>query len=159
MYTSNLHNDEHSNEHRKEASPGDPRYLLELAHASARSDHECCNDGKVVRAKRVLGQGVECCGDAHHARCTDDDEGNEEENSCDLFYDLSTNELAHVGNGMAAWMVVAELALDERAPCVQSLPSEDVDRTWEGTERVHGGWDGQHSSCEDHWLLSIHGVL
>ena len=46
---------------------------------------------------------------------------------------------------------MAELALHLCAVCVEELPAEDIDRTGEGTESVHGRWDGHDTGCEDNY--------
>jgi hypothetical protein len=66
-----------------------------------------------------------------------------------LFDHFSTHQGSHIGNGMAACMILSELAQDQCAPGIQELPAKNVDGAGKGAQRVHGGWDSQHSSCED----------
>lgn len=144
-----LHYDEDRNEDGDKSSPGDPCNLLELTNTRTNTNHNRGDDGEVVRAERVIGQCIQCSGNTHHSRSSDNNKSNQEEDAGNLLDDPAANQLAHVSDTVASRVVVSKLALDECTPGVQALPSQNVNSTWECAERVHSRRDGEDTSGED----------
>jgi len=97
----------------------------------------------------MVGERIQCRRNTNHSGSANDNERDQEEDTSDLFHDPATNELAHIGDTVAARVVVAKLTLDKGTPCVQSLPPEDVDSPGEGAQSIHGRGNGKHSGRED----------
>lgn len=91
MTDEDLHNNEHSHEDGDETSPGNPCDLLKLAYTCADTDHKRCDDGEVVRAKRMVRECVKCCGYTDHSGGTNNDECHQEQSTGDFLDDSTTD--------------------------------------------------------------------
>lgn len=97
----------------------------------------------------MVGEGVEasCCTD-ETAGCGNDIAHHEEQTDELLEPDAAHDE-GHVRNGMAADMVLAEVAQYNGAICVDGAPGHDDDGSGEGAEAVEGRRDTENSCRKD----------
>ncbi|KAI6755366.1 hypothetical protein HG531_004472 [Fusarium graminearum] len=134
----NLHDDENSNIDGQKARPCEPSNILKLADTCQNKNSDCRNKHKPISADGMVRQHIESHRCTKDTGCADDGVCDEEKNSNDLLEPCTADNIGHVGDGMAACMRIAKVALDNGAVRVQSLPAKDIDRTGKCTEDEHG---------------------
>jgi len=147
--------DEDSNEDGDETRPGQPSDLLKLSQAGQDEHHDHGDKHKVVGANGMVGKRIEGYGSAEDATGTDDGESDQKQDAHHFTQPFTSNNLGHVGDGVAAGVSVAEVALDNGAVRVQKLPAQHVDGARKGPKDVHGRGDREDTRGEDDYLLLV----
>jgi hypothetical protein len=124
-------------------------YLRHLPERSSSNDQYHCNERKPVRAGGMSREDVESDRNTQDSRSSQQHVCNDEKCTRDLPCDRSANHFCHIGNTVASTMVVAEIALDDRSPCIKKSPTENTERTTDGSKIVHRSRDGKDSDSKD----------
>lgn len=125
----NLHDDKNGDVDSQKPSPGQPSNLLKLADTSEYENCNCRNKHKPIGADGMVREHVKSDRCAKDSRRADNSVRDKKEDTDDLLQPRSADHVGHVGDGVAASMCIAEVALHNGAVCVECLPPEDIDRT------------------------------
>lgn len=135
------HNDQNCGKDRDGANPREPGDLLEFPDTGKEYDNDGGDESEPIGAKGMVGQGVQSSRNTDDSRASTDDISRDEQKAHYLLDDDTAHKFRHVGNTVAARVRVTEVALDDGAVGVEECPSDDVDGTGKGSQRVHGCWD------------------
>lgn len=93
--------------------------MRELAHTSTHRNDNRPDEREPDGTDSMQRQGIECGRHANDTRCRDNHITNRKQEANKLLHDRSANHLGHIGDGVAARIGIAEVALHNSAISIE----------------------------------------
>lgn len=133
----NLHNDEDSNIDASKSGPSEPANVRKLAHTRTGSNDDRANEGEPDRANGMQRQGIERGRDTDDTRRSDNNIADCKQKPDHFLQERTAHNMRHIGDGVAAWVGIAKVALHNSAVCVEKCPTYNIEGTRESSQFIH----------------------